>query len=109
MGTSTGQTPGCTSRRSDQPLVLLDYLCPKDVAGSTALLSLESSAPKMRRWGKAQPQLPRALQRGRGDKVRLLPKRCVCGRAGSDLALSIAAARGVLSTQHVRVGVGWGA
>lgn len=68
------------------------------------LLSRESSAQKMCRWGKAQPQLPRARQRGRGAKVRLLPKRCERVRAGSDLALSIATSRGVFSTQHVCAG-----
>lgn len=45
------------------------YLCPKDMAESTVLLSRERSARKMRRWAKAQLKLPRALQRGRGDQV----------------------------------------
>lgn len=82
------------------------HLCPKDVAGSTVPLSREGSAQKMRRWGKAQLQLPRALQRGRGDQVRLLPKRCEWVRTGSDFALSIATFRGIFSTQHVCVGGG---
>lgn len=74
------------------------YPCPKDVAGSTVLLSGESSAQKMRRREKVQLKLPHALERGRGDHVQLLPKRCEWVRAGSGFALSIATSRGVF--QH---------
>ena len=50
--------------------------------------------------GKAQLPLPRALQRGKGAQVQLLPKGCERVRAGSDFTLGVAASRGLLSTQR---------
>lgn len=69
MGTSTAQTPSSEWPREATSLRATTYLSPEDMAGSTVLFSRESSAWRWHRWGKAQLNLPCALQKRQGPTL----------------------------------------